>query len=61
MIKLIGSIVVALFVMAMPILATLSIAYNWPGFAIYFFTLFTLIEVVVLVGIIYANAEKNEE
>lgn len=57
MIRAIGSFVVALFVMAIPILATLSWECNWNGFAKYFFTIGTLAEVIGLACAIYTNAE----
>lgn len=53
----IGSFVMAIFLIAIPILVTLSFELNWYLFAKYIFTVGTLVEVIVLTIVIYKNAE----
>lgn len=57
MIRVIGSIVAAIFIMAIPILATLSWVCDWGAFVKYIFTIGTLAEGIGLTNAIYANAE----
>ena len=57
MIRAIGSFIVAIFIMAIPILATLSWVCVWHDFFIFIFTIGTLAEVIGLTCAIYTNAE----
>lgn len=57
MIRAIGSIVVAILIMAIPILATLSWVCDWGDFVKYIFIIGTLAEVIGLTSAIYDNAE----
>ena len=57
MIRVIGSIVVAIFMMAIPILTTLSWVCDWHDFFIFVLTVGTLAEIIGLTCAIYANAE----
>ena len=57
MIRVIGSIVVAIFIMAIPILATLSWVCDWHDFIKYIFVIGTLSEFIGLTCAIYKNAE----
>lgn len=58
MVRGIGSIVVALFIIAIPILATLSWVYDWHDFTKYILAAGTLAEVIGLVCAIYTNADE---
>ena len=57
MIRAIGSFVVAIFMMAIPILATLSWVCDWYDFFKTIFIIFTLAEIFGLTSAIYTNAE----
>lgn len=57
MIRLIGSIVVAILMMMVPILATLSFVRDWDDFAKFIFLVGTVAEFIGLVGAIFGNAE----
>lgn len=57
MIRAIGSFVVAILIMAIPILATLSWVCDWHDFFIFVLTIGTLGEIIGLTCAIYANAE----
>lgn len=57
MIRVVGSIVVAILMIAIPILATLSWVCDWHDFTKFIFAVGTLAEAIGLVSAIYTNAE----
>lgn len=57
MIRAIGSIVVAIFIMVIPILLTLSFVRDWHDFAKFIFIVGTLAELIVLACTLNNNAE----
>lgn len=57
MIRLIGSIVVAILMMAIPILATLSWVCDWHDFTKFIFVVGTGAEFIALVSTIFSSAE----
>ena len=57
MIRAIGSVVVAIFIIAIPILATLSLVRDWNNSVKFILIVGTVAEVIGLACAIYKNAE----
>lgn len=54
-VKLIGCFVVAVFIFAIPCLATLAWALNWHWFLKYLFTLFSICVLITKAAVLYGS------
>ena len=56
-VKLIGCLVIAVIIFAIPCLATLAFALNWEAFLKYLFTIFFISEVVTMAAVLYGSVD----
>lgn len=54
-IKAIGSIILSLIIVALPVLCGLSFGFNWPSLIKFLFTLITFSEAVILWAVIWGS------
>lgn len=53
--KLIGCLVIAVFIFTIPCLATLAFALNWDAFLKYLLTLLSISEIGTMVAVLYGE------
>ena len=56
-IKIIGCLVVAAIIFAVPCLATLAFALNWEAFIRYVLTIFFICELVTMASVLYSSVD----
>ena len=59
--KFIGALIVAMFFVAMPVLATLSVVLNWFNGLKFIFCFVTAVEVLLLIGAIITLSDELSE
>lgn len=60
-IKIIGSIVLSLFLYSIPILTTCSLIYDWYGSVQFVLSIASVIEMICLMAFVYDKAEEDDE
>lgn len=57
-VRIIGSLVITLLIMSVPVLCTLAFVYNWGDGIKFLITIFTIIFGIILWAAIYVRADK---
>lgn len=59
-VRLLGSVVFAAFMYAVPVLLACAFCLDWDSFAAYLLTIVALAQFTSLIGIVYDRAEEDE-
>ena len=59
-INILGTLILTVMIISVPILCTCSYLLNWDGFIKWLSTVLTLAEMIVIGGILYAEVEKED-
>lgn len=59
-INILGTLILTVMIVSVPILCTCSYLLNWNGFIKYISAMLTVLETIVIGGILYAEVEKED-
>lgn len=55
--KFIGAVVLAIIILGIPVLFTLSLIFSWPGFVMILLFVFTFADVIISICVIHDGAD----